>query len=134
MLKTIFLSLFLGSSVLHSQELTQDVQLHAEQGVFWHGKTFSNSTSDALGQSNNSFSFDPDGRKGRLSSSGSVGSSSFQSRSEFNVMEANSSQIIIQYTSTTDASMKAYIVGKKETIKLNPDNQTLVHGGKIYKQ
>ena len=102
-------------------------------GPFWHGQTFTVSSSDALGSSSGSFSFSADGTSGSYETRGNIGGRVYTGKNTFDVTASSGNQLTIKYTWTSDADMASYVIGKSETIKLNADSKSITHGGKTYR-
>lgn len=98
-------------------------------GPFWHGRSFVNRSSDAMGSTTTTFRFSADGKSGVMETSGTIMGSAYSGRNEFSVVSATSSQLVIKYTSATDRDLAPYIVGKKETLSLNASRQTVEYNG-----
>lgn len=100
---------------------------------YWHGQTFSLSSSDALGSSTGAFTFSSDGTSGSFETRGSIGGRAYTDKNRFDVVSSSSTELTIKYTWTSDAAMASYIVGKSENIRLNSDGSSISHGGKTYR-
>ena len=100
---------------------------------YWHGQTFSLSSSDALGSSTGAFTFSSDGTSGSFETRGSIGGRTYTDKNRFDVVSSSSTELTIKYTWTSDPAMASYVVGKSEKIRLNADSKSIVHGGKTYR-
>jgi len=100
---------------------------------YWHGQTFSLSTSDALGSSTGAFTFSSDGASGSYETRGNIGGRTYTDKNRFDVVSSSSTELTVKYTWTSDPAMASYVVGKSETIRLNAAGNSISHGGKTYR-